>query len=67
MSSLLGFGHMSFMFMNGTATCFLALALLAWKGSFAGLPLLCVYAAGAVGGTLAVGLMLKPKEAVVLR
>jgi anion transporter len=28
MASLLGFGHMSFMFMNGTATCFLALGLL---------------------------------------
>jgi branched-chain amino acid transport system substrate-binding protein len=28
LSCLLGFGHMSFMFMNGTATCFLALGLL---------------------------------------
>lgn len=28
MACLLGFGHMSFMFMNGTATCFLALGLL---------------------------------------
>ncbi|HWI41628.1 MAG TPA: SLC13 family permease [Verrucomicrobiae bacterium] len=28
MAALLGFGHMSFMFMNGTATCFLALGLL---------------------------------------
>jgi len=28
MASLLGFGHMSFMFMNGTATCLLALSLL---------------------------------------
>ncbi|KAF0221778.1 MAG: ABC-type branched-chain amino acid transport system periplasmic [Geobacteraceae bacterium] len=28
MATLLGFGHMSFMFMNGTATCFLALGLL---------------------------------------
>jgi anion transporter len=28
MSALLGFGHMSFMFMNGTATCLLAFGLL---------------------------------------
>jgi anion transporter len=28
MSCLLGFGHMSFMFMNGTATCFLVFGLL---------------------------------------
>jgi branched-chain amino acid transport system substrate-binding protein len=28
MACLLGFGHMSFMFMNGTATCFLAFGLL---------------------------------------
>src|SRR6266568_4407969 len=28
MACLLGFGHMSFLFMNGTATCFLALWLL---------------------------------------
>ena len=36
MATLLGFGHMSFMFMNGTATCFLALGLLP-KGAAAGI------------------------------
>ena len=49
------------------AACFAALALLSWKGPFAGLPLLAVYAAGAVGGTLAVGLALKPKGVAGVR
>lgn len=44
------------------AAGFLALALGAWKGPWAGAPLLALYAAGAVGGTLVVGLTLQPKE-----
>ena len=46
------------------AAGFLALALGAWKGPLAGAPLLALYVVGAVGGTLVVGLTLKPKEAV---
>ncbi|GEM_PF-4532960 len=43
------------------AVAFGLLGLLAWKGVFAWAPLLGVYGIGAVGGTLAVGLRLKPR------
>lgn len=49
------------------ALVFGGLLLLAWKGCFAAAPLLGVYGAGAVGGTLVVGLRLKPKGAVGAR
>ncbi len=49
------------------ALVFALLLLLAWKGFFSAAPLLAVYGIGAVGGTLAVGLRLKPKGVVGVR
>ncbi len=68
MACLLGFGHMSFMFMNGTATCFLALGLLppdvsrtiTWTSWLAtALPLGLVYFLASFCGII---LLYRPKQ-----
>lgn len=73
MACLLGFGHMSFMFMNGTATCFLALGLLppdvsrtvTWSSWLAtALPLGLVYFLVSFTGIL---LLYRPQEQVESR
>jgi len=73
MSCLLGFGHMSFMFMNGTATCFLALGLLppdviskvTWASwLFSSLPLGLAYFFISFGAIL---FLYRPKEVATNR
>ncbi|HEY5974728.1 MAG TPA: SLC13 family permease, partial [Geobacteraceae bacterium] len=70
MTCLLGFGHMSFLFMNGTATCLLALGLLpaevsgsiTWTSWFMdALPLGLVYFLATYGGIVT---LYRPKHQV---